>query len=642
MIDRAVERFGDSAYSFRKTDAGWTALSYRATRENAKAVARGLLAMGIERGQAIALIAEGSPEWITSEYASLYSGCTCVPLSFRLLAEEIPFRINHSASRVIFLSRISLDAVLQVYGHLEPTPFLVYLDDDLDYFEKRLAGAGLSMALQGEASEEIDPTGRGIGFATLRALGGRLRDPRIEENIINAREDDVVTISYTSGTTGNPKGIMLTHLNYYANCRDSVEAFQVPEHYKTLIILPCDHSFAHTVAIFAGLLVAMSLYFVDSRGGGMGILRNIPVNLLETQPDFLLTVPAISGNFMKKIITGVEEKGAFVAGLFKRGIKAGIAYHGDCWTRPPLSLRLRNLLPYMIAELLVFRKVRSIFGKNIKFCIGGGALLEIGQQRFFKALGLPIYQGYGLTEAAPVISTNAPGRHKLGSSGKLVPNLECRIVGENGNEPAPGEPGQIIVRGDNVMKGYYRNPEETERTLKEGWLYTGDRGYFDSDGFLIVTGREKALLISEDGEKYSPEEIEEAIVVAAETSIAQVMLYNDHRKYTSALFVPDMEALRRRLGPDTSSERIVEALDEVLRSFRAKPELKSRFPAQWIPTTFGIVIEPFSLDNGLMNSTSKVVRYKVEERYRELIEYLYTTEGSTPINNRNIAAVGGA
>ncbi len=641
MLDTAVDRFGDSAYSFRKTDAGWSALSYRATRENAQAVARGLLAFGIVPGQAIALIAEGSPEWITSEYSALYAGCTCVPLSFRLLPEEIPFRINHSSSRAIFLSRISLDSVLQVYGQLETRPYLVYLDDDLDYFAERLMAVGLSMALQDTASADVDPEGRGLSFSSLKAFGGRLEDPRIEENIRKAREDDVVTISYTSGTTGNPKGIMLTHLNYYANCRDSVDAFQVPEHYKTLIILPCDHSFAHTVAIFAGLLVAMSLYFVDSRGGGMGILRNIPVNLLETEPDFLLTVPAISGNFMKKIINGVEEKGSFVAGLFKRGIKAGIAYHGDCWNRPPIAVRLKSFLPYKLAELIVFRKVRSIFGKNIKFCIGGGALLEIGQQRFFRALGLPIYQGYGLTEAAPVISTNAPGSHKLGSSGRLIPNLECRIVGEDGAAPAPGEPGQIVVRGDNVMKGYYRNPEETERTLKEGWLYTGDRGYFDSDGFLIVTGREKALLISEDGEKYSPEEIEEAIVVAAETSIAQVMLYNDHRKYTSALIVPDMETLTRRLGSDCVPERIIESLEGVLRNFRTRPELKSRFPAQWIPTTFGIVLEPFSLDNGLMNSTSKVVRYKVEERYRELIEYLYTAEGSKPLNERNLNTVAG-
>lgn len=641
MLDSAIDRFGDSAYSFRKTDSGWSALSYRATRENAKAVARGLLAVGIERGQAIALIAEGSPEWITSEYAALYAGCTCVPLSFRLLPEEIPFRINHSTSRVVFLSRISLDAVLQVYGQLEPRPFLVYLDDDLDHFKERLTAAGLSLALEDGASDEVDSDGRGMSFAALRAFGERLRDPRIEQNVRDAREDDVVTISYTSGTTGNPKGIMLTHLNYYANCRDSVEAFQVPEHYKTLIILPCDHSFAHTVAIFAGLLIAMELYFVDSRGGGMGILRNIPVNLLETQPDFLLTVPAISGNFMKKIITGVEERGAFVARLFKRGIEAGIAYHGDCWTRPPVAVRLKSFLPYKLAELLVFRKVRAIFGKNIKFCIGGGALLEIGQQRFFRALGLPVYQGYGLTEAAPVISTNVPGGHKLGSSGRLVPHIECRIVGENGIEPPPGEPGQIVVRGDNVMKGYYRNPEETERALKEGWLYTGDRGYLDSDGFLIVTGREKALLISEDGEKYSPEEIEEAIVVAAETSIAQVMLYNDHRKYTSALIVPEMDALVRRLGPAPPPERVIEFLDAVLKGFRTRPELKSRFPAQWIPTTFGIVPEPFSLDNGLMNSTSKVVRYKVEERYRELIEYLYTPEGSKPLNKRNLDAVGG-
>ena len=649
MLDDAVRRFGDSPCSFRKEESGWKALSFAQTREDAQAVARALLSLGIPSGGAMALIAEGSPEWIVAEYSTLYAGRTCVPLSFRLLPEEIPFRINHSGSMVVFVSRISLDAVLQVYGSLETHPLLVYLDADEEFFHRRLQEAGLTALELPEYDPGDGATLRhrnevshldscGVTYERLRNLGRVIVSTLVTAHVQAAREDDVVTISYTSGTTGNPKGIMLTHLNYFANCRDALEAFNIPPHYTTLIILPCDHSFAHTVGIFAGLVAGISLYFVDSRGGGMGILRNIPVNLLETAPDFLLTVPAISGNFMKKIITGVEEKGRFVEGIFKRGIEAGIAYHGDCWNKPPFTTRFRSYFPYKLADLLVFRRVREIFGRNIKFCVGGGALLEIGQQRFFKALGIPVYQGYGLTEAAPVISTNAPGAHKLGSSGRLLPNLECRIVGETGSELPPGELGQIVIRGENVMKGYFHNAEETARTIRDGWLYTGDRGFFDADGFLIVTGREKALLIAEDGEKYSPEEIEEAIMVAADAAIHQVMLYNDHRKYTCALIVPDRDVVRRRLRDASGGTDLVNLMEGALKSFRGNPELKARFPKQWVPTTFGIVAEPFSLQNGLMNSTSKVVRYKVEERYRDLIEYLYTSEGGIPMNPRNLAA----
>jgi len=655
MLDRAVSKFGDAPYSYRKTDEGWVPLSFRQTREDSRAVARGLRALGISPGGAVAIVAEGSPEWIAAEYATLYCGCRCVPLSFRLLPEEIPFRINHSASVAIFVSRISLDSVLSVYDQLETRPLLVYLDADESHFNTEIQRAGLTVVSDfgssqvtssiddlgdaGAAEAAASPIGScGILYSRLRDGGRVLDDPGLEDVLSTVREDDVATISYSSGTTGNPKGIMLTHLNYYTNCRDSLEAFPVPGSYRTLIILPCDHSFAHTVGIYAALTVGLSIYFVDARGGSMGILRNIPTNLAEVCPDFILTVPAVSGSFMKKILSSIEAKSAFVERLFKRGIESAIAYHGDCWTRPPIGVRLRCYLPYKLADLLVFRKVRKIFGKNMKFFLGGGALLEIGQQQFFKAIGIPVYQGYGLTEATPVISTNAPGRHKLGSSGKLLPNLECRMVGEADAELPGGVTGQILIRGDNVMKGYYRNPEETAHTLKDGWLHTGDLGYFDSDGFLVVTGREKALLISDDGEKYSPEEIEEAIVGAAEGAIAQVMLYNDHRKYTSMLVVADPEVMRRRLAPQLCPEAAIELLKNVLKTFRTRPELKSRFPRQWVPSTFQFVGEPFSLQNGLMNSTSKVIRYKVENRYRELFEFMYSSAGAEPLNERNLAS----
>jgi len=633
MLDAAVSQFGDAPYCFRKTDSGWKPLSFRQVREEAQAVASGLLALGLRPGGAMALIAEGSPAWIVTEYATLYAGCKCVPLSFRLLPEEIPFRINHSSSSAIFVSRISLDAVLQVYRELEGRPLLVYLDDDVDHFAARLVKTGLVL------TENAEEGSGGISFAHLAEIGRKTPDARVGELAAEAREDDVATISYTSGTTGNPKGIMLTHLNYFANCRDALEAFHLPLYYRTLVILPCDHSFAHTVSIYAALLVGMALYFVDARGGSMGILRNIPVNLVETDPDFLLTVPAISGNFMKKIIAGVEEKGPFIERLFKRGIEAGVAFHGDCFTRPPLGTRLRSVIPYTLADLLVFRRIRRIFGRRIKFCIGGGALLDADQQKFFKALGVPVYQGYGLTEAAPVISANHPGSHKIGSSGRLLPNIDCRIVDDAGNDLPAGGKGQILIRGENVMKGYYRNPEETARTIKEGWLRTGDLGYIDEDGFLIVTGREKALLISDDGEKYSPEEIEEAIMAVGDLLVSQIVLYNDHRKYTTALVVPDIEAACRRFGGHARPDEVIGLMAEVLKRFRVLPELRDRFPRQWIPATFQFLTEGFSLQNGLLNSTSKVVRYKVEERYRELIESMYRPGGDTPDNDRNRAAV---
>ena len=206
-------------------------------------------------------------------------------------------------------------------------------------------------------------------------------------------------------------------------------------------------------------------------------------------------------------------------GIFNRGIEAAIKRNGDGYRKPGLATQIATYFNYAVADKLIFKKLRKIWGSKIEFFVGGGALLDIKQQQFYKAIGVPVYQGYGLTEATPIISTNTPFFHKMGTSGKVLGNITCKICDENGKELPKGEKGEIVIKGDNVMKGYYKNPEATAETLKDGWLYTGDLGFFDKDDFLVVVGREKALLISEDGEKYSPEEIEEAIVNSSSLSI---------------------------------------------------------------------------------------------------------------------------
>ena len=631
MLDNAVEQFGDATYVSGKSDEGWRNYSYAEVRDKARALAAGLLAAGIPEGSMMTILAEGTPEWVIAELAVLYTGGASVPLSMRLLPSEIPFRVNHSESTAIFFSHITAPKLAEAFADLDdPSVALIYLGGGDEAFDQVLRAAGRS---RGEGAWRI---------GELPALGTEASRTRVEALAAETEENRTATLCYTSGTTGDPKAIMLTHGNYWANCRDSVEAFNVPyRDFSTLIILPCDHSFAHTVGLYASLMRGIALYFVDARGGSMSILRNIPKNLVETAPVFLLTVPALSGNFMKKIIRGVEEKGGLIHKLFTAGIRAGIAWHGDCYRAPGFITRLKAFLPYKLADLLIFPKVRAIFGKNIQFCVGGGALLELGQQQFFKALGVPIYQGYGLTEAAPVISSNVPGAHKLGSSGKVMPTIECRICDEEGRELPRGVKGEIVIRGENVMKGYFKNEEATAKTLLDGWLHTGDLGYIDEDDFLIVVGREKALLISTDGEKYSPEEIEEAIVTAEGGFVQQAMLYNDHSPWTSALLVPDREAVAawKNRNPEAGPDQVLGLFDAVLKQFRTDPALKERFPAQWVPGTFLLVDEPFSLENGYLNSTSKMVRYKIAEGYRESIDYMYTDEGREYTNPRNRKSV---
>ncbi|MFW6360303.1 MAG: AMP-dependent synthetase/ligase [Spirochaetota bacterium] len=633
MLRQASDEFENITYVAKKSDQGWMEKDFLAVLRDSRAAAAALLSRGFKNNDTIALFAEGSSDWVISEFATLWAGCISVPLSIKLQAEEIPFRINHSEAKGIFVSKNMLPKIAAVYSQFKPKHVrLIVIDENGSDLAELRALAGEKAASHVELFRDLLLE----GYRNLEDYELELQ--RVEDE---TAEDDVVTISYTSGTTGNPKGIMLTHLNYYANCRDSVEMFAVPRaEYRTLIILPCDHSFAHTVGIFAALFRGISLYFVDARGGGMAILRNIPINLIEVNPTFLLTVPALTGNFMKKIKAGIKAKGKLIRTLFNWGLTHAIRYHGNGYNRPGFAVRAVSFLPYKLADILVFSQVRRIFGRRIQFCVGGGALLDVKQQEFFNAIGVPIYQGYGLTEAAPVISSNLPSIHKFGSSGRVAPSVECRILTENGSQAAVAERGEIVIRGDNVMKGYYKNQSATEETIKDAWLYTGDLGYFDQDGFLVVVGRAKALLISPDGEKYSPEGIEEAITNSTEL-ISQVMLYNDHKQYTSALVVLDQQGAKELIQQRgiTDADELLSEINTGLFAFQQDPNYRGLFPSIWLPATFQVLTEAFSEENQMINSTMKMVRYKIMQAHEDVLEYMYTEEGKNYINPRNRKAV---
>jgi long-chain acyl-CoA synthetase len=631
MLDQAAEKWGSAPYALKKTDAGWSAVSFVEARTRAREFAAWLLSIGMKKGQAIAILAEGSPEWIMGELGMLMVGCVSVPLSIKLLADEVPFRLNHSEAKAILTTKNQLKKILAAFPAVENKAIrVVILDDDPDSARAAAAAAGV-------AADRV------TGFDEARAKG---RDAMgsvgaaLEASLAAVEEDDTVTICYTSGTTGNPKGIMLTHLNYWTNCHDGVKVIDIPRGWRSLIILPVDHSFAHTAGLYTALVVSIALYFVDARGGGIAILRNIPVNLLEVNPHFLFTVPAISGNFMKKIIAAIEEKGGIIEKLFKAGIAAGIAWNGNGYNRPGLGVRLKAFFPYVLARLIVFGSVKKkVFGTSAKFCVGGGALLDVKQQEFFGALGVPIFQGYGLTEAAPIISTNSPSKHKFGTSGVLMPSIELKLLRADGTPVGPKETGEIVIRGGNVMKGYYKNTEATAAALRDGWLYTGDLAWWDPDGFLVVVGREKALLIAEDGEKYSPEEIEEAVTFSTDT-IDQIMAYCDHKKHTIALVSLDAGKVERMIKAQgiATAEALLAVLKEHFYRFKGDPKAK-KVQAAWIPSVFQIVAEPFSEKDGTVNSTMKIVRFRINQVHKDLIDYAYTREGSVVENPRNLEAL---
>ena len=617
MLKDAVQEFGDSPYLSQKINGEWKSLGFGDAWDESYNFAAALVKRGFSKNDAIAIISEGRNAWVTSEFGLLMAGCISVPLSIKLLPDEIPFRLNHSEAKAVIVSENVLPRIAEVWSGIDTKPLLIALIDNREKMNRTVEKAGFVWNRDIVVYEDMIEEGRQCSAELLQEL-----DKRIEA----IDEEDVVTISYTSGTTGNPKGIMLTHKNYYTNSHDAVDTVSLPTGAGTLIILPLDHSFAHTVGLYTSLLKSLSISFVDSVGGGMNTLRNIPVNLVERNPYFLLTVPALTGNFMKKMKAGVREKGEFLNGIFTRGVEAGIRYHGDGYNKPPFGVRLKAWFPYKLASLLIFPKLRKIFGENFGFCIGGGALLEIKQQEFFNAIGAPVYQGYGLTEAAPIICANSPSMHKFGSSGVIMPSIECRIMKDENTEAVSLETGEIVIRGDSVMKGYFKNPEETAKTIRDGWLWTGDLGYKDPDGFLGVVGREKALLIAADGEKYSPEAIEEAIINNGEL-INQIMAYNEQSKTTSALITINGGMLKAKAA-EKELKTAEDLLSEVESSFYAFKDKAVDIPAQWIPSSFAIIAEEFSEANQLVNSTMKLVRHKVRDCYRDRIELMYSDDAA--------------
>jgi long-chain acyl-CoA synthetase len=632
MLKEAVERYPSRNYTTKKDDKGWQGSTYADIDTTSDYVASYLLANDIKKEATFGILAEGRTEWIASEMGILKARAISVPLSIKLTAEEIAFRLKHSEAKGIVASSNTLDNVCKALAMMEEKPKLYYLDDKDDRLKRN------SKELNWK--EDVDY----IIWPSLIKEGEKILKKQkdiVKESINSIDENDVVNICYTSGTTGNPKGIMLTHLNYWSNSHDAVTLFELPDAtFETLVVLPVDHSFAHTVAIYTSMLRGITLHFVDARGSNASIVRNFPKNLVEVNPYFLLTVPSISGNFMKKMISGVADKGPIINGIFQSGLKAGIKRNGNGYEKTSLANRITTFFPYKLASLLVFPKLRQIFGNRIQYCVGGGALLEARQQHFFAAIGVPVYQGYGLTEAAPIISSNSPLKYKFGTSGVVAPSVTCKIMKNEKEEAKVGERGEIVIKGDNVMKGYFKNPEATKEALREEggdtWLWTGDLGYYDEDGFLVVTGRAKALLIAKDGEKYSPEEVEEVMVNNVEL-INQLVVYNDHQPITTAMVTVQTEFVKRLIEEKQlkTEKEVLQELIVQLRSFEGAA--KDLIPSQWIPSRYAIIAKEFTEADGLVNSTMKLVRYKVIEHYKERIDEMYISE---EINEqRNLEAV---
>ena len=625
LFEESVSKYGTKDFLLEKHNGRFEPTSYNTSKAEALKTGAGLVALGIERNDRISILAEGCNNWIISELGLLYAGAISVPLSIKLEeSNDLLFRLRHADVKLIFVSKNQLSKVRRIAAELTDLKHIV------------VWGVPQQELLEGEMTlEELKAKGEeylSTHEAEFMSIGQSLEN------------DDIATITYTSGTTADPKGVVLTHRNYTANVEQALSVMSIPSTWRTLIILPLDHCFAHVVGFYIMIACGASVATTEVGRTPMETLKNIPINIKEVRPHFLLSVPALAKNFRKSIETSIRKKGKTTERLFRFALKTSYAYQADGYRK---GHGLRWMLKPLVAlfDKILYSKVREAFGGDLQFFVGGGALLDSELQRFFYAIGIPMFQGYGLSEATPVISTNAPskGNHRFGSSGRLVSPLEIKILDDEGRELPRGQKGEIVIKGENVMAGYWKNPESTADTVRDGWLYTGDMGYMGEDNFLYVLGRFKSLLISSDGEKYSPEGMEEAMVDKS-PFIDQVMIYNNQNPYTIALVVGSKENLNRELDERgvKGSERATEAAKIIageVAKYRSGGAYADEFPDRWVPAVIALADEAFTEQNGLVNSTMKVVRNKVEKRYESAIAHAYTAEGKAIDNARNIEAI---
>ncbi len=624
LFETSVAKFPNNIYLWEKLNGKYEGTTYQQTQDLVYRFGAGLLAIGLQKGDRVGLISEGRNAWIISELGVLYSGGINVPLSVRLEpGNELKFRLIHSGCKIIVVSKGHASKIEEIRNELPDLEKVIYLDgkenpgaNDISYDEILTLG------------NEYLKTNRGDFEAVYQTIG----------------PDDIANISYTSGTTADPKGIMLSQLNYASNVVQANTLLDITQDWKTLAFLPWDHSFAHTACLYCFMYNGASVASPEIGKTLIETLKNIPKNIKEIQPNILMSVPAVAKNFRKGIEAGIKQKGPVAEKLFNHALKIAYKYNGNGWDRGKGSKAIYKPLLNLYDKIL-FSKIREGFGGKLDLFIGGGALLDIELQRFFYAVGMPMCQGYGLSEASPVISSNALHAIKFGTSGQLVKYLDLKICDIDGNELPQGEKGEIVVKGDNVMKGYWNNPKATEETVKDGWLYTGDMGFMDNDGFLNVLGRFKSLLIGSDGEKFSPEGIEEALIDQSQY-IDQCMLYNNQNAYTSGMIVPNVPALNREvekrgLKPGTS-EGLTEALkiiQQEVDEYKNGGKFSGSFPERWLPATIAILPEAFTEQNHLLNSMTKMVRGKITEYFANELEFLYTPEAKSIINQRNLDAL---
>ncbi len=565
-----VARGGDAPLMFEKRAQTWKGRSWNEVANSVRRLASVLVNAGIGAGDRVMVSAENRPEWAIADLAIMAIGAIVVPAYVTNTEDDHFFIMDHSGASAVITSGSLLGERIAIAASRTPALHtMILMDDD---FELPIVKS-INISYWNAVVDAADP----------------LAD--LDQRIAAQKPDDVCCFIYTSGTGGRPKGVMLTHRSIQANITAAMELLEegkVASGQRFLSLLPLSHSYEHTAGMHLPFQSNSEVWFCEST-------EQIAANLVEVSPTLMTAVPRLYEVLHDRIMRGVRAKGGVSEKLFMMAVRLGRK-----------KLAGQHLLPHeMIMDLVVDKLVRAKalqrLGGKLRYFISGGAALNPEIGTFFMALGIKLLQGYGQTEASPLISANRPGNIKIETVGPPVAGIEVKIA----------EDGEILVRGDALMKGYWRDGASTRATIRNGWLYTGDLGSLDADGYLTITGRKKDIIVNSGGDNIAPGRVEALLTI--EPEIEQAMVDGDKRPWLSAVIVPSEDIRHLATSPDTLQTMVADAVERANNRLSQIERVRR----------FIIADESFNMDNGQMTATLKVRRHVVRSIYGERLAALY-------------------
>ena len=583
LFHHKSESLGNKPYLWKKINEEFVSLSWEEVRRSVDFIAKGLLDLGILKGDRVVILSENRPEWQIADLAIMSIGAISVPVYTTSTTNDYSHIINHSGARCMIIS--SHELCIKALPALEKSNHcknVIKINEDDNKYKEPISIISWNSLLKNNTNEEFN----------------------LEEETKSTKRSDTACIIYTSGTGGNPKGVMLSHGAMLTNCSGAQELLKNLLHgmdeIRFLSWLPLSHSYEHTLQFFT-LGIGAQVYYAEG-------IDKLVVNMGEVSPHFMTAVPRFYDSLHTRISQGLKKQGKLSQTMFSTTLKLGKKkYFGE-------KMSFIENFTNNLMDKIVRKKVNKRFGGSLKALISGGAALNFEVGLYLTALGLPLLQGYGQTETAPVASANPPEKVKLDTVGPVFKGTKVKIADD----------GEILVSGENVMNGYWNDPEATAATLVDGWIHTGDIGEFDDEGYLKITDRKKDIIVNAGGDNISPSRIEAKLDI--EPEIAQSMLYGDFKNYLVAVIVPNKEEaviwakennkdedLNKLIKDDEYIKKIKDVVNKVNQNLSVIEQVRK----------FILIDHEFTIENSMMTPSMKVRRFKVKEKYKDSLEKLY-------------------